>query len=129
MLFLPAENIKENFKTGSVVEERYSQMDFMPTLLDIWGVSDTQYLGRSFASEILRSSKTSAGKNAPIITAQLFGNVYIDLIKYPEKYIFDIKEKKVDFYNLKQDPEEVSPVFSGPEKDYFYLIEDFFEKK
>ncbi len=96
---------KNVIKPKRVFDKTYSQIDIMPTLLDVIGMSGGYaFLGRS----ILKNEDQYA------YLIQPYNGPYFGIVKYPYKYIFDKRTGKSYFYNLEKDPMEKKPL----EKDH-----------
>ena len=57
-----------------------------------------------------------------------YGDRLIAIVKYPEKYLFNVLQKHVRIYDLEKDLGELSPEIH-PVEEYFPLIRDFFRKR
>jgi hypothetical protein len=127
MLLVPPSTRRGEFATGSVVTRRFSQMDIVPTILDLTGVDQNPWLGKSFAPWLL-SSRTQERIEPPRITisVQPYGGGFISAVQYPTKYLFDALDQNVQIYNLEKDPWEKSPEL-GKIQDYMHLIKKFFQ--
>lgn len=127
-LFIPPQNQAGQYEVGRVVEGRYSQMDILPTIMDLWEIENNNLLGNSFASKILKDKKDRPTPEKAIVMVQPYGGGFINIIKYPDKYIFDVSEEQLLLFDLAADPLESEPqIFNNP-ADYFSLISDFFNK-
>jgi hypothetical protein len=127
MLFVPPETKKNDFAAGSIVTQRFSQMDIAPTIFDLIGLKQNYMLGESFAPWLLASPNLS--KSAPKkikISIQPYGGGFISAILYPNKYLFDALNRKVQIFDLEKDPTEQSPVIHDAGK-YEHLIREFFQ--
>ncbi len=126
MLFVPPSANSKKFSTGSVVTQRFSQMDIFPTVLNLIGLDQEHLLGESFAPWLLvsRESQRSDPQRTKI-SVQPYGGGYISVVQYPEKYVFDVLGQTYTVYDLEKDPGEKSPsIHSGGE--HSSLIRDFF---
>jgi hypothetical protein len=127
MLFVPPSSRKDQFSTGTVVTQRFSQMDILPTVLNLIGLDQEHLLGESFAPWLLasRSSERSDPRRTKI-SVQPYGGGYISAVRYPEKYVFDVLGRSYTVFNLEKDPREESPsIHSGGE--HASLIKEFFQ--
>lgn len=124
-VFFPPNNLKQNYAVGTVVEERFSQSDILPTLLDIMGGSaDYPWVGKSFAP-VLRGEKNVSEHE--IISVQPFHGGFLSIVQYPKKYLFDLGSDEVLEFDLKNDPNEIQPLFvSSDQKKYSPLLENYF---
>jgi hypothetical protein len=125
-LFVPTATGKTHFNRRSTVAKRFSQMDILPTMLDLIGMEQKSLLGESFAPW-LRASPRSArsGPSKMKISIQPYEGGYISAIKYPQKYLFDVCGRNTFVYDLATDPGEVSPSVHKIE-EYLPLIREFF---
>jgi phosphoglycerol transferase MdoB-like AlkP superfamily enzyme len=127
MLFIPPSSKKSFFATGTAVEQRFSQMDIFPTILDLIGMEQKHLRGESFVPWLL---KTGAGKSKKPerikISIQPYGGGFISAVKYPEKYLFDTLGKNVKVFNLQRDPREQFPAVRDV-GEYMFLIREFFQ--
>lgn len=97
----------ENKYQNKIINTRYSSMDIMPSLLDLIGIKYPENsFRRSFVEEI--NNKKTASKK--IILIQPFGDKYINIIDWPEKYQYKEGSEQLIKYNLLSDPNESRPV-------------------
>lgn len=127
MLFVPPSSRRRDYAVGSTVTQRFSQMDILPTILDMIGVKQDRWLGESFAPWLLaaREGKRTAPAKTKI-SVQPYGGGFISAIQYPQKYLFDVLGRNVKVYDLQKDPEELSPVIHDIEAD-IHIIRNFFQ--
>ena len=128
LLYIPPALQDTEFDIGSEIPKRFSQMDIMPTLLDLLGMERPVLLGESFAPWLL---KTPDGEK-PMATRtnlsiQPYGGGFISVVQYPQKYLFDVLGGNVNVYDLAQDPDERFPVVHNG-NDYLHIIHDYFQK-
>ena len=121
----PPTSLQNVFQIKKIVEARYSQMDILPTLMDLSGLNFDYLLGGSLTHEILTNASVMPKSRNSIVAIQPFYNSSIALINYPDKYLFG---SKLYYYNLKEDPQEVHPVVLDNYQNYLYLIDDFFSQ-
>jgi hypothetical protein len=95
---------------GRLVETLYSYLDLPATILDLYGVRTIHYYGRSFAHELGSGNSYEVKKRRCMISVQPFSGGAIVVIKFPKKYIFDLKSDRVTVYDLAVDPNEINPV-------------------
>jgi hypothetical protein len=128
LLFVPPDPAASNYDLGATVELRFSQMDIYPTVLDLLGLRLEHLLGESFAPWLLR---IPAGERPETIgdklSIQPYGGGFISVVRYPEKYLFDILGGTVEIYDLEQDPLEQSPSVR-PFDEYLPMIHAFFHR-
>jgi hypothetical protein len=110
LLFVPPSSKRAQYAIGTVVEERYSQMDIFPTVLDLIGMKQRDLLGETFAPWLLASQ--GSGRSEPHrikISIQPYGGGFISLVHYPEKYVLDVLGRDYTVFDLGRDPGERSP--------------------
>jgi hypothetical protein len=126
MLFVPPSSRRREFAAGTTASSRFSQMDILPSILDLAGVKQNLWLGESFAPWLLSSNTQERTPPQRIkISVQPYGGGFVSAIQYPTKYLFDALGKNVQIYNLERDPLEKSPEL-GNIQDYMPLIRKFF---
>jgi arylsulfatase A-like enzyme len=127
LLFVPSSFRKEQFATGTIVTQRFSQMDVLPTVLDLIGLEQKQLLGESFASRLLASQRIQwYGPQRTEISIQPYGGGLISAVRYPEKYIFDVLDRNYTVFDLEKDPGERSPTVH-PGGEHASIIREFFQ--
>ncbi len=126
MMFVPPEIRKNEFTIGSTISQRFSQMDIVPTVLDLIGMKQDYMLGESFAPWLLESQiGERAGPRKSKISVQPYGGGYISVIQYPNKYLFDVLGRNVKVFDLAKDPREQSPSAQDA-GEHMHLIREFF---
>lgn len=101
------------YAVGKEVNSLYSQIDILPTVLEMYGMRAHNFYGSSFFSELTKE-RASGERSRCIVSAQPFSGGAIALIEYPIKYIFDLKRGIVTNYHLEQDPDEKTPIDVSP---------------
>ncbi len=99
---------RRRYRIGSQVKRLYSYLDFLPTLLEMYGITGLRLDGHSFLAESLLERETKQERCA--MAVKPFGGGYIAIINYPRKYIFKLANNTVTIYDLNQDPNEASPL-------------------
>lgn len=126
LLFVPPQSHRSPFAVGTACDYRFSQMDIVPTVLEIIGVERDRLLGESFAPWLLRSPARAPRPPQKIkLSIQPYGGGFISAVRYPEKYLFDVLGRNVKIYDLQKDPGEQSPIVRDVGK-HMSLIRDFF---
>lgn len=126
MLFVPPSSSSARFSSGAVVSQRYSQMDILPTMLDLIGLRHKGLLGESFSPWLLADPDLNRrGPARTKISVQPYGGGFISAVRYPDKYLFDVLGQRVSVFNLQKDSGELSPEYREI-KDYMPLIENLF---
>jgi phosphoglycerol transferase MdoB-like AlkP superfamily enzyme len=129
LLFVPPASKRELFATGTVVEQRFSQMDIPPAVLELIGMKQKDLLGESFAPWLLADpQKKRAVPEKLKISVQPYGGGFISAVRYPEKYLFYVLGRNVKVYDLAKDPQEQSPAIREA-KSCMPLIRDFFRTR
>ncbi|HTY61163.1 MAG TPA: sulfatase-like hydrolase/transferase [Acidobacteriota bacterium] len=127
MLFVPPVPMRNRFAIGSTVLPRFSQIDILPTVLDLIGLKENLWLGESFAPWLLASADQERSMPRRIkMSVQPYGGGFISAVKYPQKYLFDVLGNDVKVYDLQKDPGESSPAVQNVD-DYIHLISEFFK--
>ena len=127
LVFVPPAAGEISFDRGSTVTQRYSQMDLLPTILDLLGLKQKSLLGESFAPWLLAAP--TATRSEPLkekVSIQPYGGGYISVVRYPRKYIFDVLGHDVSEFDLTKDPQERSPTVQSMDKR-MPLIREFFQ--
>lgn len=124
LLFVPPAGPGGRFGAGVEVPERFSQMDLLPTVLDLLGMEHGALLGESFAPWLRADGARSRPATAKL-SIQPYGGGYISVVRYPEKFLFDVLGRKVAVYDLERDPGERSPT-EGDIREHLPLIRSYF---
>jgi len=126
MLVIPPSNSRE-FAVGTTVTQRFSQMDILPSLLELANVRQNYWLGESFAPWLLADPNRARTEPQKLkVSIQPYSGGFIAVHRYPQKYLFDILERNVKIYDLSNDPGETSPTIHATD-EYVSLIRDFFK--
>jgi hypothetical protein len=126
LLFVPPSSGRAQFSTDTIVTERFSQMDIFPTVLNLIGLDQPHLLGESFAPWLLASQEPlRSGPKRTKILIQPYGGGFISVVRYPEKYLFDVLGKRYSIFDLEKDPGEISPSIRL-DGEHAFLIRDFF---
>jgi arylsulfatase A-like enzyme len=129
MVFVPPSSRRGDFAIGSKITPRFSQMDILPTYLDLIGLKQNYQLGESFAPWLLTSQKFK--RHAPRkvkVSVQPYGGGYISTVVYPKKYLFDVLGQTVKIFDLAKDPREQQPIVRDAGR-YLYLLNEFFQSE
>ena len=98
---------KNVIKPKRIFKKTYSQIDILPTLLDVIGLSGTYaFLGKSMLNNEERYA----------YLLQPYNGQYFGIVKYPSKYVFEKRTKQSFFYNLEKDPMEKKPLKMNDQK-------------
>jgi arylsulfatase A-like enzyme len=129
MLFVPPMSRRSDFAIGSKVTQRFSQMDILPTFLNLIGLKQEYLLGESFAPWLLSSQNFKRLAPQKIkLSVQPYGGGYISAVVYPKKYLFDVFGQKVEIFDLALDPKEQIPTVRNAD-EYLYLLDEFFQSE
>jgi arylsulfatase A-like enzyme len=129
MVFVPRASRRAEYAVGSVVGERFSQLDILPTLLDLVGLEEPRLLGESFAPWLLAPGRRP--RMPPVkteVSVQPYGGGFISAVRYPRKYLFDVMGRKVRAFDLAKDPDERSPEIQDL-GSHMRLIREFFGRR
>jgi hypothetical protein len=127
MLFVPPMPMRKDFAVGSTVPQRFSQIDIVPSFLDLIGLKQDLWLGESFAPWLLASPDRERTAPQRIkMSVQPYGGGFISVVRYPHKYLFDVLGQNVKVFDLQKDPGELSPAIHNVE-EYMHLISEFFQ--
>jgi len=126
MLIIPP-TANNEFAVGTTVTQRFSQMDILPSFLELVGVRQDYWLGESFAPWLLVNPNRMRDEPQRMkVCIQPYGGGFIAVHKYPQKYLFDVLGKDLKVYDLLKDPGETSPSLYDTE-EYIPLIREFFQ--
>jgi len=112
MAFLPARAAKDRFAVGARVNRLFSQLDFMPTIADLFGVKGLTIYGKSFLHEA-QGKPAQNRRPRCTVSVQPFGGRKIAIIEFPMKRVYDVTQQQVLLYDLEKDPGENAPVKIG----------------
>jgi len=93
------------------VKERVSNIDFVPTLIDLLGYK----IPDEFQGEIMR-------ENRPLFFVAQSHKYLIGMIQDDIKVIIDVNRKLIEVYNIKEDPEELHPLDPMDYEDYILRL-------
>jgi hypothetical protein len=109
MAFIPARRTaNRSFRVGSRVSALYSQLDVLPTILNIYGINGLHYFGRSFLSDLIKPNNQISSSRC-LVSVQPFSGKQIVTIRYPIKLIYDLGRNTIARYDLEHDPDELLP--------------------
>jgi len=89
------------------VEQKYSHMDFMPTLAELLGIKISQNDHSKSFAKLLTGEKEQ--RESKMILIQPFSSRSINVIQENLKYQYNFTEKKILLYDLEKDPYENKP--------------------
>ena len=135
--FVQKNAFEENFRTplavvfggqeeykGKLIENRYSHMDIMPTILDLLDI-DAQ---NKFATSFLPELEYGKIPNRRIIMTQPYSKKYINVIDGNMKYQYNSTDKNIISYNLENDDMEINPSMSSTgEKESLEFLYKFLD--
>ena len=128
MLIIPPENQREKYRINTIVNKKYSQMDILPTINKLIGVTDSSLLGNPFTHELLVNEPEEKKAFKKIVTIQPYNGSFINVIDYPIKTQFDVMANKMLIYNLEKDPWEENPRTLIAEEFNCRLITEWFSE-
>lgn len=123
-LFIPPQEDLQ-YKRNTTVNDRYSQYDVLPTILQLLGIEYSYtFFGESFEPHLKKGGveKSASGK----LTLQPFNGGFISVVRYPQKYLFRISENTLEEFNLLSDPLEKNPTVRISAHNFISLITDLF---
>ncbi|MDO8667992.1 MAG: sulfatase-like hydrolase/transferase [bacterium] len=116
-------NFEENFLTsmiivlgdekkfkGKIINSRRSEMDIMPSILELLGApARHNKFSSSFIDELNNEEPDNKEVNKnKILLIQPYSDKYFSIIDYPAKYQYNSEQKIMSIYDLLADPEEKS---------------------
>lgn len=104
LAYIPPAERRDEFSIGTKVDEFYSQTDFMPTIFELLNKQSYQ---NSFAFALQGRSKNNY-EDCHVLT-QYYNGGNIAVVKGKQKYIYSLDSRKLEHYDLVQDPYEQSP--------------------
>ncbi|MEW5767146.1 MAG: sulfatase-like hydrolase/transferase [bacterium] len=111
---------EEKYK-NKIITTRYSLMDIMPSILDLFGLNFVNKFSRSFIKE-LNGEEVPKSK---ILLVQPFSDKYLNIIDWPLKYQYNSHRRNIVLYNLEEDPgEENSQIISNNEEENLQFIRE-----
>lgn len=127
LLFVPPAG-QAKFAAGTVIRERFSQMDILPTFLELIGRENPRLLGESFAAWMAGpESARKAGRRRTKLSIQPYGGGFIAVVRYPQKYLIDVLGQHCEIYDLEKDADERFPKIE--ETAPVNLLEEFFRPR
>ena len=128
LVFVPPAAKAAEFNISAQITLRFSQMDIQPTMLDLLGMERPELLGKSFASQLLKTpDEIEPGAAGTTLSVQPYGGGFISIVEYPKKYLFSVLDRNVRVYDLVKDPGELAPDIY-PISGYLHLIRNFFRQ-
>lgn len=100
MIIVPGQT---NDNQAKIITNRYSEMDIMPSLLDLFG---TNYIKNQYRASFMPELKNGEYSPHKIILVQNMVAAIINIIDYPNKFQYQAEEKKLTQFNLSEDPIE-----------------------
>src|SRR3990167_2172395 len=89
--FIPPKSQQAAFKTNHIITERLSQVDILPTVVDIIDPKNTfSFFGNSFAGQLLQNAPPE-NANRTNLFIQPFHGGSISVVQYPKKVIAGIE--------------------------------------
>ena len=107
MAILPSANLRRrlNLHSGKTISELRTQLDFLPTMLDLYRVSGSRYYGTSFLQDLLAQDAKISPRNC-LVSVQPFAGGSIAILQSSSKQIYRLRAVTVRSYDLARDPEE-----------------------
>lgn len=125
---IPPKTKRDLYRVGSIVEERYSQSDVLPTIIKLLGTStrDSRFIGTSFDHHIIKDALPEKIQKTKKLSIQPYNGGFISLVEYPKKYLYSLSGGTVEMFDLQNDPDEKNPLFQLPADDYLNFIDEYF---
>ena len=107
LALLPAADNRHSadFARGKRIAELRTQLDFLPTILEIYQVSGRHYYGSSFAKDLI-GQEIEADRRSCLVSVQPFAGGSIAVLRHPFKHVYHLRSGTVKSYDLVRDPEE-----------------------
>lgn len=107
-LYIPPRRRAGEFRTGETVDARPSLADLAPTVLELL---DGKPRPGSFASLLYRRADLNPHEEANLchILVQPYGGGSIVIQRAREKWVYHLKRKRLEWYDLIADPQERAP--------------------
>lgn len=104
---------EEKYK-GKIINKKYSEMDIVPSILNLFQINYANKFSQSFIKEL--NGQTGPENN--ILLIQPFSNKYINIITSDNiKYQYNSGGKKMITYDLNSDPSEKNGQIAEKEKE------------
>lgn len=124
---IPANTLYEKFYSSRVVQERFSQTDVLPTLIQIFDPRNAYpFIGEPFDYELVPGRTRLHPEIQMKISVQPYGGGFISLVRYPEKYLFRVSENMVEKFDLVKDPAERTPLWRKNADEYLPYVSEYF---
>ncbi len=108
LAIIPSVADRQKYSIGKHVPTLYSHLDIMPTILEMYGITNAKFYGKSFLDAAKLRSESP--RQRCVVSVQPFGGGHIVLLRYPIKHLFSIRDDIVTTYDLKLDPGERFPI-------------------
>ena len=126
-LFNQKNSFEENFRSSMIIilgndeeykdqqiNSRYSQLNVMPSLLDLFNIDIIQ---DNFRSSFIKEMNGEKNKDKKIIFIQPYSDKYINIIKNNAKYQYNSKKETFLCFDLQNDPLELDGKVIGRTKE------------
>lgn len=121
-VYIPPKSREDGFKTGEEINNIYSQTDILPT---IFGLLNDKSYQNSFAFALKNGYAKEEYEDCQILT-QPYGGGKIAIIKGKNKYVYDLTEKSLIYFNLKKDFGENDPVLVSSKMPYTQFKNEYY---
>lgn len=123
LTYIPSEERKNEFRVGETLNGNFSQNDLIPTIFSILNKENYQ---RSFAEIMQKNTNPeNATGNCQILT-QSHAGPDIAVVKDDNYYKYSMSERTLVLYNLKNDPEALSPIVLSNNMPYKTFREHYY---
>jgi hypothetical protein len=119
MLYIPPKQFSENYNIGKVVQNRYSHKEIFYAIVSILGQDEENMF--SFYCELVLPTCSHVTRNV-ITVVQPFNGGFINIIDYPSKYVFGVRDVSLKLFDLEQDPDEKNPIDLEP-RHFLYFFQ------
>lgn len=123
-VWVPPVNQEAVYQVGKTKTSRWSQLDLMPTILELGGESCAMCLGESFASTLTKVTERKPQRTK--LSMQPYHGGHIAFVDYPKKIILDLTNNTAQRFDLEKDSEERRPEFFSDASWFQGLIEGYF---
>jgi hypothetical protein len=107
---------------NKIVSEKYSQMDILPSIIDLFGI---KYPENNWRMSFIDSFRGNEAKPNKVIQIQPYADKIINIINGNDKYQYDGETSQIGLCDLKNDPlENNCQIISGNKKDNLDIMKN-----
>ncbi len=123
LTYIPSEERKNEFRVGETLNGNFSQNDLLPTIFSILNKENRH---RSFAEVMQKNTNPeNASGNCQILT-QAHAGPDLAIVQGDQYYKYSMSERTLVLYNLKNDPEALSPIVLSNNMSYEAFREHYY---